>query len=205
MLRGKARMIWHRQVQQWHWISAAVCLAALLLFSVTGITLNHSAAIGGSPEVTTREGMLPGPLLAGLADLATAPEPELPPQLVTWLKSDLGMRPDRGTVEWSDEEILVSTPGPGRDTWVSLDLVSGEWLYENTWRGAIAWMNDLHKGRNTGGVWQLFIDLVAVACLIFAITGLFLLQLAARQRRSTWPLVGGGVALMVLMMVFFVH
>lgn len=205
MFRGKARMIWHRQVQQWHWISAAVCLAALLLFSITGITLNHSASIGGTPEVTTREGEMSAALVDSLAAHADADRALLPAEVVAWLDDEFGMDVTRGSVDWSDEEVLVSTPGAGRDTWVSLDLVTGEWLYENTWRGTVAWMNDLHKGRNTGGLWQAFIDLVAVACVIFAITGLFLLQLAARQRPSTWPLVGGGAALLVVMMIFFAH
>jgi len=35
----------------WHWISAAVCFAALTLFTVTGITLNHATAISATPAV----------------------------------------------------------------------------------------------------------------------------------------------------------
>ena len=31
-----------RQVLRWHWISAAICLIGMLLFAVTGITLNHA-------------------------------------------------------------------------------------------------------------------------------------------------------------------
>lgn len=205
MFRGKARMIWHRQVQQWHWISAAVCLAALLLFSITGITLNHSASISAEPRVTTREGELPAPLLRQLQAHGEAGRGLVPDAVGDWLEREFDMDAVRGGVEWTDDEVLVSTPGAGRDTWVSIDRASGEWLYENTWRGTIAWMNDLHKGRNTGGLWQAFIDLVAVACVVFAITGLFLLQLAARQRPSTWPLVGGGAALLVVMMIFLAH
>ena len=34
-----------------------------------------------------------------------------------------------------------------------------------------------------------------MACLVFCITGLFLLHLHARQRRMTWPLVGLGLTL----------
>ena len=205
MLRGKARMIWHRQVQQWHWISAAVCLAALLLFSITGITLNHSVALGSTPQITTREGQMPAALLAELIERNAADRHVLPPGLHGWLDAELDFDSRRGRAEWSGDEVLISAPGAGRDTWVSLDLASGDWLYEDTWRGAVAWMNDLHKGRNTGGLWQAFIDLVAIACIIFAVTGLFLLQLAARQRPSTWPLVGGGALLLLVMMIFFAH
>ncbi|MGO4778993.1 PepSY-associated TM helix domain-containing protein, partial [Lysobacter sp. 2RAB21] len=34
------RSFWLKTLHRWHWISAAVSLIALLLFSITGITLN---------------------------------------------------------------------------------------------------------------------------------------------------------------------
>ena len=41
----RRRMQLYRTTHLWHWISAAVCFAALVLFTVTGITLNHASAI----------------------------------------------------------------------------------------------------------------------------------------------------------------
>ena len=63
----------------------------------------------------------------------------------------------------------------------------------------------MHKGRNSGSAWFWFIDLFAVACLLFTITGLFLLQVHARHRRSTWPIVIAGIALPVVLAMIFVH
>ena len=40
-----SRAFWLRQMRQWHWISAAICLIGMLLFAVTGITLNHAGKI----------------------------------------------------------------------------------------------------------------------------------------------------------------
>jgi hypothetical protein len=88
---------------------------------------------------------------------------------------------------------------------VSIDRASGAAKYEATDRGWIAYFNDLHKGRNTGIAWTIFIDVVAIAVLFFSITGLVLLWIQARQRASTWPLVGGGVAIMAVLMIFFAH
>ncbi|NIV36045.1 MAG: hypothetical protein GWN58_43325, partial [Anaerolineae bacterium] len=34
--------LWLGTLRQWHWISSALCLVGMLLFSVTGITLNHA-------------------------------------------------------------------------------------------------------------------------------------------------------------------
>jgi hypothetical protein len=186
-----------------HWMSAAICLAALLLFSITGITLNHASAISGKPVVTTRESQLPQPLVGLVAGSDT--QVRLPGPIDTWLESEFGIDTSNASIEWSEEELYVSAPGPGRDAWVSVDRESGHAKYEGTDRGWMAYFNDLHKGRNTGVVWWIFIDVVAAACLFFSITGLILLQIQARQRKTTWPLVGGGVAIVIALMIFFAH
>ncbi|MGB9109724.1 MAG: PepSY-associated TM helix domain-containing protein, partial [Telluria sp.] len=46
------RAVWLRQLHQWHWISSAICLMAMLLFSITGFTLNHATQIEAKPAVT---------------------------------------------------------------------------------------------------------------------------------------------------------
>jgi uncharacterized protein len=186
-----------------HWMSAAICLAALLLFSITGITLNHASAISGKPVVTSREAQLPKPLSGLIA--GTDPQIRLPDPLADWLQSEFDIDTANASVEWSEEELYISAPGPGRDAWVSVDRATGAAKFERTERGWMAYFNDLHKGRNTGTVWWIFIDVVAAACLFFSITGLVLLQIQARQRKSTWPLIGGGVAIVILLMIFFAH
>ena len=46
----KSRAFWLRQMRQWHWISAAVCLIGMLAFALTGITLNHAGQIEAKPR-----------------------------------------------------------------------------------------------------------------------------------------------------------
>jgi hypothetical protein len=96
-------------------------------------------------------------------------------------------------------------PRPGGDAWLSIALSSGEVRYERTDRGWVSYLNDLHKGRNTGLAWAIFLDAFAVACVVFCVTGLLLLQLLAGARPSTWPLVGLGVAVPALIAMFFLH
>ena len=88
---------------------------------------------------------------------------------------------------------------------MSLDRKSGEARYELTDRGWISYLNDLHKGRNTGTAWSLFLDAFAVACIVFCVTGLVLLQLLSHARPSTWPLVGLGLLIPVLITIAFIH
>jgi hypothetical protein len=203
-MNSRLRMRVYRTTHLLHWISAAVCFAALMLFTITGITLNHAASIGSTPEVTTREAALPEPLRAELAAVA-ADEAPVPGGIAEWIESEFGIRAPSADVEWSDEELYLSAPGPGRDAWLSIDRESGAVKFESTSRGWVAYFNDLHKGRNTGLAWTIFIDVVAVACLFFSLTGLILLQIQARQRPSTWPLVVGGTILTLGVMIFFVH
>ena len=91
-----------------------------------------------------------------------------------------------------DVVTWLRTPGKleGR---LPREPASGEATHESTDRGWIAYLNDLHKGRNAGPWWSWFIDLFAVAALVFSLSGLFLLQMHARHRPSTWPMVGLGV------------
>ena len=57
----------------------------------------------------------------------------------------------------------------------------------------------------SGVVWFWFIDVFAVACVIFAVTGLALLWLHARGRPSTWPIVGLGLLIPVVIALLFIH
>ena len=44
-LPGARRAMWLKQLHQWHWISSALCLMAMLLFSITGfLILKYHAA-----------------------------------------------------------------------------------------------------------------------------------------------------------------
>lgn len=201
---SRARMQLYRTTHLWHWISAAICFAALTLFTVTGITLNHASAIGADPVVETGSAQLPDELRAELQKHSDAAGQNAT-VFIDWAEGAFDLSLRGATAEWSPEELYLSAPGPGRDAWVSIDVASGAAKFEATDRGWVAYFNDLHKGRNTGITWIIFIDIVAVAVLFFSITGLILLWIQARQRTSTWPLVGGGVAIVVVLMIFLAH
>lgn len=201
------RAYWLKTLHQWHWISSAVCLLGMLLFSATGITLNHAGQIESRPAVTTRSGQLPAELQAALAPgaAATALRGPLPAALADWVERQLAVDVRGRDAEWSDEELYVSLPQPGGDAWLRIDRAGGGVEYERTDRGWIAYLNDLHKGRHTGLAWSWFIDVFAAACLVFSITGLFILKLHAANRPTTWPIVGLGVVIPVVLALLFIH
>ncbi len=192
-----------KQLHTWHWVSAAISLVAMLLFSVTGITLNHAATISATPVTVERDGTLPASLLPQLA--GKSGDAALPDAVADAVQSAVKLDAHGKPGEWSDGEVYVALPRPGGDGWVSIDRTSGAITAEVTDRGWVSYLNDLHKGRNSGAAWFWFIDVFAAACILFTLTGLLLLQLHARHRPSTWPIVIAGLVLPVLIAVFLIH
>src|SRR5690554_2728327 len=127
--RGYAARLRLGSVRQWHWISSAVCLAGMLLFALTGITLNHADSIPAQPTVQTLETPVPEALLATLS-LAEAGETSpgeapLPAELRQWLAQELDLHIRAGAMaEWSEFDLYLPLPRPGGDAWLSLDLES---------------------------------------------------------------------------------
>jgi hypothetical protein len=202
-----ARAWWLRTLHRWHWISAAIALLGMLLFAATGLTLNHAARIEAHPLVVGRQARLPAPLLAAQRPAAgeRRHDAPLPAPLVEWAAGALQADVHGRAAEWSPDEIYVAMPRPGGDAWLRIDRASGQAQFEDTDRGWISYLNDLHKGRNTGAAWSWFIDAFAVACLLFTLTGLAILQLHAGNRPFTWPLVGLGVVLPLLLALLSIH
>lgn len=196
---------WMKQLHMWHWMSAATSLVCTLGFAITGITLNHADSIDAQPKVISRDARLPAPLLRMLATPPASDKAALPSPVAAHLAAAIGLDPTGKAGEWSDADVYVALPRPGGDAWVSIDRHNGAITSEITDRGWISYLNDLHKGRNAGAAWKWFIDIFAAACIIFTTTGLLLLQILARNRRLTWPLVGLGMAAPLLIIILFIH
>src|SRR5688572_13800803 len=104
----KRRAFWLKHLHKWHWVSAAICLIAMLLFSITGITLNHAAQIASKPTVTTREAKLPAPVLARLESDAETEKAPLPQIASDWISDEMSLDTEGRIAEWSEDEVYVS-------------------------------------------------------------------------------------------------
>lgn len=200
----KFSCLWLGCVREWHWISSAICLVGMLLFSLTGITLNHAAQIKANTQIVTMEAEVPASIIAAIK-IPSEEKAVLPVVLIDWLAQTRNISVGNQLAEWNEDEIYLSLPRPGGDAWLSIDLVSGELVYEVTDRGWISYFNDLHKGRNTGVGWSWFIDVFAAFCIIFCITGLLLLKRYASGRPATWPMIGLGLVLPWVLILLFIH
>lgn len=207
LLRQLPPGYWKRQARTWHWMSGAVCLVGMLLFSLTGITLNHAAQIKTKPQTQQLEmSLTPSSLeiLSGLGE-GVADETRLPVELRRDIRRGIGVRVGDETPEWTNVDVYIPLPRPGGDAWLSIDRQTGEVFFEDTSRGAVSYLNDLHKGRNTGTAWSWFIDIFAGAAILFCLSGLWLLQMHSKRRASTWWLAAGGLVVPSVLLILFVH
>jgi len=207
---NRRRAYWLKTLHEWHWVSSALCLIGMILFSVTGFTLNHASQIEAKPRITSLRANVDDTLRARLEEQAatvkatTKGKAGLPDDLQAWVQKTWHID-TAGEAEWSNDEIYLSMPRPGGDAWLRLSLADGEIEYERTDRGWLSYFNDLHKGRHTGAAWSWFIDIFAAATLVFSITGLFILKMHAGNRPFTWPMVGMGLVIPVLLALLFIH
>jgi hypothetical protein len=202
-----SRAVWLKNLHRWHWISAALSLTGMLMFAITGFTLNHASQIEAKPSVVKRSATLPAALqtvLRAQGEQHAGKRAPLPPALADWAKTSFAINVAGLDAEWEEDEAYVPMPRPGGDAWLRM-AADGAAEYEKTDRGMVSWLNDLHKGRNTGGVWSWFIDIFAGACMVFAITGFLIMKLHAANRPSTWPVIGFGVLVPILLALLFTH
>lgn len=204
-IHQKNRAFWLKHLYRWHWISSAACLVGMLLFAITGITLNNATHIESVPVVSNKSATMPQALLNQIKATPSSDKAVLPKATADWVSNAIGVELANVPGEWSDAEVYLSLPRPGGDAWLVIDRATGEVNYELTERGWVSYLNDLHKGRNTGTAWSWFLDIFSVAALVFSITGLCMLSMHANNRPSTWPLVGLGVVLPLVLVILFIH
>lgn len=155
-------------------------LTLLVFFSITGITLNHPEWFASSqPKLTEREFALKYPLPAN-APLSS----QQVKRITDEVEQKLGISLDNAESELMDDELYFGIKQAGLNRTVSIDLQTGEGFYESTDYGVWAWLNDLHKGRNTSQFWGWIIDLSSALFIVFAISG-FILAMPQRRFRRT--------------------
>lgn len=203
------RAYWLKTLHEWHWITSALALVGMLFFSLTGITLNNVALFEAPPAVTNHQAQLPDPLITQLAQLSEQGIEEetvtLPSEFLKWSQTSFRVDASEATQEWSDRDLNLSMQRPGGDAWMSINLSDGKVKLQDTDNGLIAYFNDLHKGHYTSRWWTWFIDAMGVSCLIFALTGFFILFLHAKNRPATWPLIGLGLLIPILLILLSIH
>ncbi|MEC8512065.1 MAG: PepSY-associated TM helix domain-containing protein [Planctomycetota bacterium] len=181
------------------WVHTFVSVAgfgALIFFSLTGITLNHAAYFEtADPMEREFSGQIAPALLEGGAVDRLG--------VVEELRAGEGLR--GRVVEFREDgaELLVSFEAAGFTADVYVDRLTGAYEGLTTVQGAWVLLNDLHKGRGTGGAWSWVIDVSAAVLLVCGLTGLWLLWFVKKRRRSGLAVTALGVLALPLVYVLF--
>ena len=160
------------------YVSSAL-LGLVLLFAITGFTLNHADWFDSRADAGVVEFPLPAELSRALQN---TPNDQV--ALLDYLAQSHGLDHPRSVeVDLDAEEISLDYPLPAGYAFVTVLLSDALMEIEYQNGTVIAWLNDLHKGRHTGAVWSWIIDGSALLMTLFALTGTIIL-LQNRKYRS---------------------
>jgi hypothetical protein len=174
-------------------------LAAVLFFSVTGITLNHPDWVFGQVERTrAAEGEVDvkwiGRELGDSNNFAQVKKLEV----VEHLRKTHTIRGALADFRVDDNECMVSFKGPGYSADAFIDRESGHYSLTELDHGLIALINDLHKGRDTGAVWSAVIDFSAGLMTLISLSGLVLLFYLKLKRVTGVVVALAGTAILIV-------
>lgn len=201
-LKNKQVQVWARRL---HIYISMALLLVVLFFSITGITLNRpNLFVTSQADIEETILSLPQALFSD-ANGAVAVNKA---GIVSYLTdhANLSGQPSALDVfteiedgELIEGEIAMDYKGPGYNVAVFIDMTTTEAVIEKTHYGVIAVLNDLHKGRNSGDVWKLFIDITALLMVFFVLTGVCLLVPKKKTFATSlkWTLFGSLVTLAI--------
>jgi uncharacterized protein len=180
-------------------------LAVVLFFSLTGITLNHPDwFFSGAENSREVEGEISPRLLhpqaPAAAEAGTLPDRQVSKlEIVEHLRTAHSIHGALADFRVDEGECVVSFKGPGYAADAFIDRETGHYRLTETYHGFIALINDLHKGRDTGPVWSVLIDVSAVLMTLISLSGLVLLfYLKLRRIPGVVVAIGGTILAIVL-------
>ena len=162
-----------------HIYLSMLAFAIVFFFAVTGLTLNHADRFAKQVHTTQEKGRMNvswtrGPDTLHIDKLS----------IVEYLRRTHDIKAALSDLRIDDSQIGVSFKGPGYAADVFIDRTTGDYELTKTSAGFVGLINDLHKGRDTGPGWSLFIDISAVLLALVSLTGLVLLLFLKRRRPS---------------------
>ena len=158
-------------------------LAALLFFSLTGITLNHPRLFfDGVATSVEAEGRLDADWVSGGGPASDPRAGVKKLEVVEHLRRAHGLRGALASFTTDEDECVVTFKGPGYSADAFIRRADGGYRVTEERQGVIAVLNDLHKGRDTGPVWSAVVDVSAALTALASVTGLLLLFYIKRRR-----------------------
>jgi hypothetical protein len=163
----------------------------ILLFAITGLTLNH-------PDLAMRTRSSQASNITLAEDLVNPPDAK---KITEELRRRLDVRSPATLYRESPEEIEVVFAAPGTRTQVLIYRDSRTVVVDTESRGFLGKIEDLHKGHDSGRVWSWTIDITAILLATSAVTGI--ITLASLPGRRKTGFVFGAVGLVATVVVYW--
>lgn len=179
---GKKQTEWKKLTSRYsRWLHIYLSMFSFLIvlfFSVTGITLNHLEWFDESIE---KENKINGNIPADWVNAAdTVKIKKL--EVVEFIRKQYAIKGYVSDFMIQEDQCLVSFRGPGYSADAFINRQDGTMQLTELKLGAIAIMNDLHKGRDSGNAWKWVIDASAVFLIIVSLSGLIMLFFLKKKR-----------------------
>ncbi|WP_111979384.1 PepSY-associated TM helix domain-containing protein [Algibacillus agarilyticus] len=187
-----------------HIYLSSALFSLLILFCISGITLNHNNWLANQSTQGSVEFTLPANIAQPLKR-ATAEQPTGLINLQHWLTAEYNLD-QRKSVNWQTDlgEIEIDYPLPAGYALVIINQQQGTVLIDYQVGSFWQLMNDLHKGRHTGAVWSWVIDITAALICLFSFTGIIILWQQKSKRVIGFNLVLIGTVLPALIYWTFI-
>jgi hypothetical protein len=182
------------KVSRWlHIYLSMVSFAIVLFFSITGLTLNHADFFAGKAITTKDTGRV-------TAAWVNVKDTNLVSKLniAEYFRNKHHVKGAVSDFRIDDSQVSISYRGPGYEGDAYITRETGEYELSQTRGSFVAFMNDLHKGRDTGTAWSWVIDVSAIFLVLISLSGLILLLFIKKKRMSGLILAAIGLLLICL-------
>ncbi|HEY4877171.1 MAG TPA: PepSY-associated TM helix domain-containing protein [Puia sp.] len=195
--------MWKRRIAilaRWlHIYLSMISFAIVFFFAVTGLTLNHADKFANQLHSVQEKGKLN---LDWVNNTDTLKIAKL--EIVEWLRKNNSIKAAMSDFRIDDSQIGVSFKGPGYAADAFINRQTGEYDLTKTSAGFVGIINDLHKGRDTGVGWSVFIDISAILLTLVSLSGMFLLFFIKRKRVSGLIVAACGLLLAYLVYMIWI-
>ena len=162
-----------------HIYLSMLSFAIVFFFAVTGLTLNHADKFGDQLKSVQQKGSLDSTWV-NMPDTARIDKL----RVVEYLREANHIHAALTDLRIEDDQIGVSFKGPGYEADAFISRRTGHYDLTETSAGFVGLINDLHKGRDTGHAWSVFIDASAILLTLVSLTGMILILFLKRRRTA---------------------
>jgi hypothetical protein len=179
----KRDLVWKRKTAmliRWlHIYLSMLSFAIVFFFAVTGLTLNHADKFGDQLKSTQEKGRLDSNWV-NATDTTRIDRM----RIVEYLRETHHIHSALSDFRIEDDQVGISFKGPGYEADAFVSRQTGKYDLTQTSAGFVGLINDLHKGRDTGHGWSVFIDVSAVLLTLVSLSGMILILFLKRRRTA---------------------